>query len=102
RARISRRLAWLRLVVFLAFLALASLASTSHGVARTSAATGSVAAAIAFIWLLRRHGDEKRRVAWLAALAQVNAEAAARVRRTWAALPSTTWPDVEPTHPYAA
>jgi MutS domain V len=57
---------------------------------------------VAFVWLARRHGQQRRRVAWLDLLARVNAEAASRVRRDWPALPDAEWRDADPDHPYAA
>lgn len=100
-ARTSRQLSYARLIVFLA--AAASLLSlfpgpVSHTAVRTCAgAAGLVMFAVLVAW----HGRIEWRERWVAALAQVNADAAARVSRDWNALAPdrTTGPGAA--HPYA-
>ena len=102
RERISERLGWARLALFVVVAILTWRASVADG--DTSRLLGATATAslLGFVWLVRRHGREKRRVEWLDSLARVNAEAASRVRRDWHALPDPAWGDAEPDHPYAA
>jgi hypothetical protein len=101
RSRISERLAWARLALFAATAILAWRAylidSASSGVLGIVAGVSF----LAFVWLVWRHGREKRRVGWLEALARVNAEAASRVRRDWRTLPDPDWREADSDHPYA-
>lgn len=100
--RTSERLAWARLIVFFAGAALAWAAASADESSATALGVAAGAMLVAFIWLVRRHGREKQRVAWLDALARVSAEAASRARRDWEALPDAEWRDGGPDHPYAA
>jgi hypothetical protein len=102
RARISERLAWARLIVFFLGAAVAWRAVAADGASSRALAVGTAALFVVFLGLVRRHGQEKRRLAWLDALARVNGEAASRVRRDWHGLPDPEWRDAEPDHPYAA
>jgi hypothetical protein len=101
RRRVSERIAWTRLACFATAVVLAWLASSiGGGLSPPGIAAG--AAFVAFLWLVWRHGREKRSVEWLDALAQVNAEAASRARRDWHGLSDPEWPSPEGDHPYAA
>ncbi|MDQ3995514.1 MAG: hypothetical protein M3303_00685 [Gemmatimonadota bacterium] len=101
RHRISERLAWARLAAFFgaAVLAWRALSAPDASAGALGAAAGALF--LAFLWLVRRHGREKRRVQWLEALASVSAEAAHRARREWSALPVPDWGDAPADHAYA-
>ncbi len=100
-ARQSRSLSYARLVVFLA--AAASVLSVFPGpVSHTAARIGAgVAGFVLFFVLIAWHARIEWRERWAAALAQVNADAAARVSRDWNALPPSPTAGPGPTHPYA-
>jgi hypothetical protein len=99
--RIGEWLAWTRLVVFLLAAVLVWRAAMAEGGSSRLLAAIAGAAVVAFLWLVRRHGREKRRVAWFDALARVNARAASRARRDWGALPDPEWAEPDANHPYA-
>ncbi len=100
-ARQSRHLSYGRLVVFLA--AAASILSlfpgpVSHAAIRIGA---GVAGFVLFFVLVGWHSRIEWRERWVAALAQVNVDAAARVSRDWNALAPARTAGPGPTHPYA-
>lgn len=99
-ALVSRRLGWVRLAVFGAAL-VAVWAATSAGSRALPFGILASLLILVFVWLVRRHRQEKRQVEWLGALARVNGEAAARARREWRDIPDTGWPAAEADHPYA-
>jgi hypothetical protein len=101
RSGVSERLAWARLVVFLAAMVLAWRALSASDARAGIFGAGAAALVVAFLWLAHRHGREKRRVQWLDALAAVNTEAAHRARREWDSLPVPDWREPPADHPYA-
>ncbi len=100
-ARQSRHLSYARLAVFLA--SAASILSLFPGpVPYTAVRIGAGAAGfLVFFALVSWHGRIEWREKWIAALAQVNADAAARVLRDWNALAPDRVAGPGPTHPYA-
>jgi ABC-type phosphonate transport system ATPase subunit len=100
-ARLSRNLSYARLAVFLA--AAASILSVFPGPASHAAVRVGVGVAgfLAFAGLVSWHGRIEWRERWTAALARLNADAAARVSREWNALPPAGVAGPGPTHPYA-
>jgi hypothetical protein len=100
-ARTSRHLSYARLVVFLA--AAASLLSLFPGpVSQTAVRVAAGAAGfVVFFVLVAWHGRIEWRERWTATLAQVNADAAARVSRDWNALAPDRTAGPGAAHPYA-
>ncbi len=100
-ARTSRYVSYARLAVFLA--AAASLLSAIPGpVSQPSLRVGAgVAGLLVFFALVYWHSRIEFRERWLSALAQVNADAAARVARDWTALPPSGIAGPGAAHPYA-
>ena len=105
RARHARRaelLSWLRVVVFLAALALAGLGLAATGPGTVVFGIGFVLVLLVFTAVARAHRRARRRAAWHAALAAVCDEGLARLERRWADLPLPIAPADDPAHPYAA
>jgi len=101
-ARRAELLSWLRILVFLAGVALTGLglAATGAGVAIFTA--GLVLLVALFTGLARAQRSAERRAEWHRALAGVCEEGSARAERRWDALPATPAPVVPAGHPYAA
>ena len=99
--RTGEWLAWIRLAAFILAAVLAWRAAVAEGGSSQVLAVIAGAVILAFLWLVRRHGREKRRVAWFDALARVNERAASRVRREWSALSDPEWAEPDANHPYA-
>jgi len=97
----SRRLSYARLAVFLAAAACVLSAfpgPVSYASLRIAA---GLAGFIAFFVLVYCHSRIESRERWCATLAQVNAEAAARVNREWGVLAPGAVTGPGPGHPYA-
>jgi hypothetical protein len=101
RSRISERLAWTRLAVFAAAVALALRALSASDAISRIAGPAAVVLFVAFLVLVQWHGREQRGVQWLDALASVNADAARRARRDWHSVPIPDWEKPSADHPYA-
>lgn len=100
QAAVSTRISWLRLVTFLAIVAV--LVAAERGA--VGGGRFLVAAAVlttVFLGLLVVHHQVRRRERHLAALASVNEEAALRWGRRWSELPMEPWGEVPPDRPEA-
>ena len=96
-----RRLANVRLVVFV--LVAASvwwLVDAASGMRSVPAAAFAVTVVL-FVYLVRRSSRARTRVARLADLVLINEEAVHRVRRQWSALERRPWSETPVSHPYA-
>jgi hypothetical protein len=105
RARHARRaelLSWLRVLVFLAAVALAGLGLAATGPGTVVFGVGFVLVLLLFTGVARAHRHARRRAAWHAALAAVCDEGLARLERRWADIPVPAAPAADPAHPYAA
>ncbi|HEY8309887.1 MAG TPA: hypothetical protein VIG47_04990, partial [Gemmatimonadaceae bacterium] len=100
-ARQWRRLANLRLVVFV--LAAASVWwLVDAGLAmRSMPAAATIITIVLFWYLVTRSSRSRTRVTRLADLVLINEEAVRRVRREWSVLEQRPWADVPISHPYA-
>lgn len=101
-ARRSRRLAHLRLVIFLAAaLAIAAAIGAQPGFARTAIAVLGIIMAGSFIAAATAHARVRRRESRFDALRAVNEEGPHRVNRDWNAIPERDELDADPGHAYA-
>lgn len=99
--RLSIRLGWLRVGVFLAGFGLYVAADVVGGAVRRGLGAGVVVALVLFLLLVVRHRRVRDRERRLAALVRVNEEAVARLKRDWDALPPAVPEDTDPDHSYA-
>jgi len=99
--RLGVRLGWARVGAFVAGFALYVAADVAGGVAGRWWWSGALAALVTFLALVVWHRRVRARERHLAALAQVNREAMARVERDWNALPAAVQEEAGPHHPYA-
>jgi hypothetical protein len=99
--RLGVRLGWARVGVFMAAFALYVAADVTDGRLGAGLAAGVPVALLLFLLLVVWHRRIRARERHLAALAQVNREAIARVERDWDTLPAALPEDAGPSHPYA-
>lgn len=100
RAAHAVRLSTARLVAFLAGGAALLGAYDAAPPLRWALLTVGLALLGAFAGLVRAHARTRREQRWLEERARVSADALARLRRDWPALPAE--PPADPGHPYAA
>lgn len=99
--RLGVRLGWARVGIFVTGFGLYVAADVTGGRLGVGLAAGVAAAFLLFLFLVVWHGKVRARERHLAALAQVNREAMARVGRDWHTLPPALPEEAEPHHPYA-
>ncbi|MBX6363499.1 MAG: DNA mismatch repair protein MutS [Gemmatimonadetes bacterium] len=100
RAAHALRLSTARLVAFLAAGAALVGAYDTAPPLRWALLGLGLALLVTFAGLVRAHARTRRDQRWLEERARVSADALARLRRDWAALPPE--PPADPAHPYAA
>ncbi len=96
----SRRIAWARLALFVATIALLVRAELSAQ-ARGAFLAGGAALLAVFVIVAVWHGRVKREERWFDALARLNQEGPLRIARDWDWLPRADFTAASPDHAYA-